>query len=477
MFVAPYPPYDPSDKDGFSWETVVHRWPKILTGVVDQLSQENHKLFLRNRDTNPSKEESDLIHTKIEEGQKIIETVSRLKYEMGRNYELWLIPDDGEYEVSTFNKELKALKEASKNTWMTAPWLFAECYLYRLLRAQFSLTQHWKNYDPFRTQKLDTFRKSSVSIRKLATTMYELEEEKDKLDEARLAVLWKEMLTMALWGNATDLSLLTHLTISDIENLQAVGKDAQASRSKFILRDDQDLAWNRLKQLKGARIDFILDNAGFEVFTDLLFADFLVTYTPFVSKVVFHGKLIPWFVSDVTPPDWRETFEVLLDSGFFPNDSNTENVDHLLYMAKRWKGYVTDGTFQLSVPVDTPLGGLGDSELVKTSSFWTTPFPYWNMKVIAPTLWNHLAESGLVIFKGDLNYRKLTGDVDWPHDTPFEVALGPLAGSFPLLSLRTNKADVVVGVEKDVADRLTETEGRKWRTDGRYALISFVDGV
>jgi hypothetical protein len=56
--------------------------------------------------------------------------------------------------------------------------------------------------------------------------------------------------------------LLTHLTISDIENLQAVGKEAQASRSKFILRDDQDLAWNRVKQLKGARIDFILDNGS-----------------------------------------------------------------------------------------------------------------------------------------------------------------------------------------------------------------------
>jgi hypothetical protein len=30
--------------------------------------------------------------------------------------------------------------------------------------------------------------------------MHELEEEKDKLDETRLAVLWKEMLTMALWS-------------------------------------------------------------------------------------------------------------------------------------------------------------------------------------------------------------------------------------------------------------------------------------
>ena len=43
---------------------------------------------------------------------------------------------------------------------------------------------------------------------------------------------------------------------------------------------------------------------------------------------------------------------------------------------------------------------------------------------------------------------------------------GPLTGSFPLLSLRTNKADVVIGIEQDVADRLDKS-GEKWRVDGR----------
>ena len=43
---------------------------------------------------------------------------------------------------------------------------------------------------------------------------------------------------------------------------------------------------------------------------------------------------------------------------------------------------------------------------------------------------------------------------------------GPLAGSFPLLSLRTNKADVVVGIDKAVAERLDESD-KKWRVSGR----------
>ena len=67
-----------------------------------------------------------------------------------------------------------------------------------------------------------------------------------------------------------------------------------------------------------------------------------------------------------------------------------------------------------------------------------------------------------------LNEHRLTGDIQWPASTPFEMAIGPLAGSFPILSLRTNKADVVVGVDQDVADKLDEVDNRKWRYDGRY---------
>ena len=42
-----------------------------------------------------------------------------------------------------------------------------------------------------------------------------------------------------LRGNATDLSLLTHMTVEDINRLQSVGREAQESRKHFILHDDQ----------------------------------------------------------------------------------------------------------------------------------------------------------------------------------------------------------------------------------------------
>jgi hypothetical protein len=80
--------------------------------------------------------------------------------------------------------------------------------------------------------------------------------------------------------------------------------------------------------------------------------------------------------------------------------------------------------------------------------------------------------------------QRLTGDVKWPVSTTFSDALGmhwivnpigvllnsrvlgPLCGSFPILSLRTNKADVAVGIAEPVAEKL-DREGASWSVNGK----------
>ncbi len=69
---------------------------------------------------------------------------------------------------------------------------------------------------------------------------------------------------MCLWGNATDLSLLTNMTHEDIQKLQTVSKDEQAERAQFILLDQGESAWEQLRA-NHERVDIVLDNAGFEV--------------------------------------------------------------------------------------------------------------------------------------------------------------------------------------------------------------------
>ncbi|KIP06641.1 hypothetical protein PHLGIDRAFT_514562, partial [Phlebiopsis gigantea 11061_1 CR5-6] len=468
-----------------SYETVVKRWPVILTGIIDTIYQIDHEIGVSLPTLPAGGEEATRAEEKVVEGKAIIEKISKLKYDMARDRALEPIPVDGEPYVEEYNKDLDRLAEENKNTWFTAPWLFADSrwHRYRLLRAYLTQTIQWREFDPFFSQKQDTFRGSATAIYQLATTMHELEAEKESLqsDPTKLAVLFKEMIQMCLWY---DLSLLTHLSHDDIATLQTVGKDAQAARKEFILKDDQEQVIQYLETLSGkdARVDFVLDNAGFELFTDFIFADFLVTYTPYVSRVVFHPKLIPWFVSDVTPSDFKSTIPSLQSETFFgkPLEGSgaatlpfAEGHLHLQEMVSRWKSYLDSGVFALSVSQETKLGASNDKlTRLAQADFWTGPWPYWDMKTRAPEVWSDLRESSLVIFKVR-GYRKLTGDVRWPVATPFDAALGPLAGDFPVLSLRTNKADVVVGVPQAVADRL-DASGEKWRVNGKYALVSFL---
>jgi hypothetical protein len=77
-------------------------------------------------------------------------------------------------------------------------------------------------------------------------------------------------------------------------------------------------------------------------------------------------------------------------------------------------------------------------------------------------------QASLAILKGDLNYRRLVGDRDWPPTVPFAdvVAYFPA----PVAALRTLKSDVITGIDPAVRASLDHT-GQPWRTDGSHGLI------
>lgn len=91
------------------------------------------------------------------------------------------------------------------------------------------------------------------------------------------------------------------------------------------------------------------------------------------------------------------------------------------------------------------------------------------MKEHDPALYGKLSEAKLAIFKGDLNYRKLVGDINWEYTTDFITAL---RGFQPtnILSLRTVKSDVCAGLPSGVADDLFKTD-ESWMFTGQYGLI------
>jgi uncharacterized protein with ATP-grasp and redox domains len=288
------------------------------------------------------------------------------------------------------------------------------------MSSYFTMSKHWKNYDPFSRQKISTFRSSRPAVLELASKYRELidqlhdEDGSSKHPEHSLEaerLLFTEMCEICLWGNATDLSLLTSLTYEDIQKLQ--GSEARKSSEKNVLVNDLPAAYDVLKKAQKSkgkneiRVDIILDNAGFELFVDLILAGYLLS-AGLATQVVLHPKSIPWFVSDVLPADFAALLNALADpQGFYSASSDDgekqegnkrplseSEVSNLSYLFENLSNFHQEGQL-----------------LLRPNLFWTSFASYWRLPDLAPGLYEELKESELVIFKGDLNYRKLTRDV------------------------------------------------------------------
>ncbi|KAG8728888.1 hypothetical protein FRC12_021415, partial [Ceratobasidium sp. 428] len=68
----PFPPWDFTDKDSFAYNTVVKRWPVIITNLIDTV--------YRAIDT-----ENNGDADKISEGKTIISRLAKLKYDMSHD--------------------------------------------------------------------------------------------------------------------------------------------------------------------------------------------------------------------------------------------------------------------------------------------------------------------------------------------------------------------------------------------------------
>lgn len=134
------------------------------------------------------------------------------------------------------------------------------------------------------------------------------------------------------------------MTEEDIKKLQSTGGDHLSATEKNILGNDLDEITDKVAHFKNGRIDFVLDNAGFELYCDLVYADWLIQ-SGICREVVFHGKTIPWFVSDVTRKDWDWILNSCVYGYLFP-DASEDDMDMLRVMGRRWKKYVQEGKFR-----------------------------------------------------------------------------------------------------------------------------------
>ncbi|VDN05355.1 unnamed protein product [Thelazia callipaeda] len=415
-------------KGSFAYLTVRDRWPKIITKVVDQVYRYRHAHIA----VHGERGEEDI--------RSLLSELSELRYHVSTDKPLRNLEDKAE-NCDLWNKELKELrvkKGEDQVTWYRCDWLFAETFLYRTMIGLFKKTKTLQEFDPFASQKQSSFIDSVNAMILLAKYLEEV-----KAGNSKAENVISQFFQICLWGNTCDLSLSCGEQVASVSLLDMVHQLANKILCNHI-EETEDI----LRSAEVNCIDIVLDNAGIELFADLALAELLMSVCS-VKKVRFHGKTMPWFVSDVTSSDFHWIIEMLI------GNSNLSLKSFGMKCSQR----LTDGHF-----------------IFEAHNFWTLSYPYFRMAEKSPDLYHKLSQSSLIIFKGDLNYRKLVGDLDWPLDTPFKVALQGFAPA-PLLALRTLKAETVTGLSSTVINDLSRKygQGKSWMVTGEYAVIQFAN--
>ncbi|KAI0094452.1 hypothetical protein BDY19DRAFT_981936 [Irpex rosettiformis] len=388
------------------------------------------------------------------EDDGIVDLLAYVKQLEG-NGRLRPIIDDGEADIALWNKEIA--KCFIGKDFMNATWLFAETYKYRRLRECFAVSKKRANVDVF-FRPCDTFSGSrsldaifDLSTRFAKPYQHAVEIAGEQGPAEAIRFMFFELSQVCLWGNSTDLSLPINMTEKQIKSLQS---------TMNILGNHMNRLWEIIRDMKGkgpngqgGRTDFVLDNVGFELYCDCVYADFPIQAV-LVSEVRFHGKRYPWFVSDVTKKDWEWLLNIIVYGYLFPQASGVER-ESLSKLGQRWKQH----------------------------PFWCTGFTFWDFRTEAPDLFLHLSESDLVVFKGDFNNRKVTYErlCAAPASTPFEEAIEPIAsaaGAPRVCSMRTIKSNLVVGLGENGNEisAISDKEEDGLKISGKYAMVLVSEG-
>ena len=223
-----------------------------------------------------------------------------------------------------------------------------------------------------------------------------------------------DLLLLATRGNQADLSQLS---------------TSRQSEGPSLLMDHRLQLIDRIASCD--RVHFVLDNAGIELFTDLLLVHHLVKNKG-VAKVFLHFKQQPIFVSDALIKDFWWLIEFLegVDCSDFGGD------------IRQW---IEEDTIRLA-----------------SHAFWTAPafFTQLPEEVIANDA------GSLIISKGDANYRRFFEDRDFSYSANFPELFHHCR--YDLFALRTLKSELQTSLDPAIVAGITDKD---WMVNGKHAVI------
>lgn len=330
----------------------------------------------------------------------------------------------------------------NNDTWLSAPWMVTEFYVYRRLMQAIG---YWDKgtagymYDPFLKQKRAGLVSSVGSAEAMLGKIPNLPKTSEGIGIAS---------SIALWGNKMDLSLWP----ADVEhaNVDIFSSILEKAHENLLHDDTQALAdlCAKLQAKGGGKVDIIVDNAGFELVTDLALAQHLIE-SGIASVVTFQLKSHPTFVSDALEKDLLETVQHYedLDPAKFPNAQAAGAL---------WRKFLNE-----------------DKWVCSENNFWVQAFSMWEMT--EPLRTDMATRCDLAFVKGDANYRRLLGDCTWDYTAPFEDVVGCYFPC-PVCALRTLKAELGCGMDADQVERAKGLDDN-WMVNGRFGVVQLGKGA
>ncbi|NWR30772.1 ARMT1 methyltransferase, partial [Tachuris rubrigastra] len=354
---------------------------------------------------------------------------------------LWNPPPDYQRNLSPPNGE---------PSWSPPPWLFVESPPYRRIHAAPPQNPPIPPLDVFKEGPPQNFFESHPPLIALCTYPPQLLKNINPPHEKQLKDPPLKLLQVSLWGNKCDLSF----SAGEDSSQKSSPLQSLANMVPYILVNDMEKLWSLLVNAKknktersNVRVDIILDNAGFELVSDLVLADFLLS-SKLADEVYFHGKSIPWYVSDTTKHDFNPPLKQLQSAPPLwmsrcgpPREGNLKNPPRV---------------FCDHIP--PPL-----------------PHDFSPPRGVAPDFPPQLQKSNFPPLKGDLNYPPLTGDRKCPPPVPFHQALNKFHPA-PLCSLRTLKSDPPLGLKPGHPPQIQASEPPPL-VSGKYGPPQFDTGL
>uniref|UniRef100_A0A0G4H227 Sugar phosphate phosphatase n=1 Tax=Chromera velia CCMP2878 TaxID=1169474 RepID=A0A0G4H227_9ALVE len=393
----------------------------------------------------------------------------------------------GEEDLESWNDYMRQVGVGEGEngvTWLSAPWCLAEFLIYRRLAGE--IFRYWDGEsgggDPFILQKRQGCMSSLPNLSPLCAKLLEKFPSKEDDGVTSLSgdpsVLFPFFLS-SLWGNQADLSLWPVEEPGgeggrDGETEEKGTERPQAPSGASLLADDSGklLAYLKEKQQLGKsegnnfalrRVDFVTDNAGFELLTDLLLAEALLS-SGIAGEVRMQVKYHPTFVSDACASDVDSHISSLCGGS----------------MDRKEEG-VSGGGGQMKEKEKERLRLVGErlrrrrekgQLTVIPHPFWSQGIPMWEMARRHEKLERDLKEnSDLCIVKGDANYRRLLGDRQWELSIPFSEVCG--YWPCPLLALRTLKAEMGVGMDWSLMAKASKEFPNEWMINGHFGVVQF----